>query len=352
MNPHFLKKISGLSTLLLIAAMATLAPRSSQAQAPAPFTVVALPDIENETDGHSYMLQAQVDWIATNRATWNIAFVAQQGDVVNLPTTDEYTTATNVLFQLFSKAPGLPWGILPGNHDAVDLNNYSAAINPSKFAGQVWYGGASGTGGTSSCSSYQTFTGGSRTYLVINIEYNPSPTVLNWAQSVITGHPGMPTIINTHDYLTASGSLSTIGETIFSGSLTSNSDGLIYGNSQVFLVLCGHIFQNPAQLISYNKEGKPVFQCMADFQDATNINYGNGYLRRYEFDEANSAIHVTTYSPCDTTGTASLTGTANQFDLVMNFNDRLGMIPEPSSLLLTGMAGLGWLTCFRRRRKQ
>jgi len=321
----FQNRIFGLLPLLVISVAGGLAPDASMAQTPSPFTIVAMPDIENEnvTDGHSDMLQAQVDWIVDHRKASNIACVAQQGDVVSIPDTTEYDTASNILFQLNTSAAGLPWGILPGNHDSLDLTNYVAAINPSKFAGQSWYGGSSVSSGSSvpdSYSSYLTFTAGNRTYLMINVEYNPSTAVLGWAQSIITAHPGMPTIVNTHDYLSASGTRSAMGNTIFNGALPANPDGLIYGNPQVFMVLCGHIFTNPARQTSVNKAGLTVFECLADYQETSS---GDGYLRLYNFDEANSAIHVTTYSPYDTT-TPSLTDSNNQFDLPMNFTARLG----------------------------
>ena len=345
MNPLVKSKKLRLILLLIILSAGGGPLSSAFAQTPAPFTIVGMPDIENETALYPAMLQSQVSWIVNNQTSSNIAFMAQQGDVVSIPDTHEYDTASSILFQLNNtSAPSLPWGILPGNHDTVDLNNYAAAINPSKFAGKSWYGGSD------SYSSYQTFTAGNRNFLMIDVEYNPSTAVLDWAQSVITAHPGMPTLINTHDYLTASGTRSAMGDTIYSGSLTQNPNGLINGNSQVFMVLCGHVFTNPATLISLDKDGKQVFQCMADFQDKDTINYGDGYLRLYKFDEANSKISVSTYSPYDAT-TPYLTDTSDQFDFSMNFNDRLGLaVPEPSSLALAVMAGLGCLAGSRRRR--
>ena len=91
---------------LLVAALCPLA-----AQAVTPFTIVALPDIQNETQFHPAMLQSQVDWIVASRSTQNIAFVAQQGDITNNATAAEFATAHNNLFQLSTNAPGMPWGV-------------------------------------------------------------------------------------------------------------------------------------------------------------------------------------------------------------------------------------------------
>jgi len=306
--------------------------------APAPFTLVAVPDIQNETESEPAMLQSQVSWILNNRAAQNIAFVAQQGDLVNYPEENdptEYITAHNILFQL-NGASGLPWGTCPGNHDFMaspDAVMYDQYFGPANFAGQSWYGNS-----TSGRSSYQTFQAGGRNYLLLDIEFDAPDSVLNWAQGVISANPGTPTIINTHDYMGYDNTRSDYGNTLW--------DSLVSDNSQVFMVLCGHNHYAYNQT-SLDAAGKPVLELLADYQDE---NLGDGYLRLYQFDEANSAIHVTTYSPYDTT-TPYLTDSANQFDIALDFNARLGEVPEPSTLVLLCGGGLGLLAYLWRRRR-
>ena len=332
------------------------------------FTFVAIPDIQNETDSTPAAIQSQVDWVLNNRVSQNIAFVAQQGDLTNLALASEFSTAQSKLFQL-SGAGGVPWSTCAGNHDLYDgggvggrYNTYFGAAN---FAGKSWYGGATSDG----MGSYQTFQAEGRNYLVLDIGYDAPVSVLNWAQGVINTHLGMPTIINTHDYLQQGPPVpqprSPYGDTMWNYPLTDNANGLVNGNPQVFMVLCGHNWPTSTQT-SIDAAGKPVFELQADYQDPLHAG-GDGYMRLYQFDEADSEIHVVTYSPYDAT-TPYLPNTSwyspgtypdpelpqeyDQFDITMNFNDRLGAaVPEPPALVLAALGamailGYGW----RRRR--
>ena len=307
------------------------------------FTLVAMPDTQYETQLHPAMLQSQVDWIVNNQASQNIAFVAQLGDITQTGSARQYATAHNILFQL-NNADNLPWGVCRGNHDTHPAL-YDEYFGPSNFIGEDWYGTS-----TDSHSSYQTFQADGRTYLVLDIEYNASLSVLNWAQSVISAHPGMPTIINTHNYLGSKGKVSAWGKTMWSKPLTGNPKGLVNGNSQVFMVLCGHRGYD-YNATAIDAAGKPVFEVLSNYQK---IHSGDGYMRLYQFDEDNSAIHVVTYSPYDTANpyltnpvkpfinsANQFDSFANQFDIPMNFDQRLGAVPDqPLALALNQPLGL------------
>ena len=257
------------------------------ARAVEPFTIVAVPDIQNETQYYPAALTSEINWIVNNRASQNIVFVAQQGDLTNNADKTEFTTAQNNLF-LLNNAAGLAWGTVPGNHDLANASLYDSYFGPSNFTGQSWYGGSYAH------SSYQTFTAGGRNYLMLDIEYDAPTDVIDWAQGIINANPGKPTIVNTHDYLTSGGRTS-YGDTLWSS--------LVKPNSQIFMVLCGHMHFEYHQT-SMNNDGQPVFELLADYQDNPYgpAAGGSGYERLYQFDEANSVIHVKTFSPYDTTG--------------------------------------------------
>ena len=296
---------------LVIAALVGLLGLPSAAQADStPFTFVALPDTQGYSEAFPNIFTSQTQWIVNNRTSQNIAFVAHQGDLTDNDEATQWSRATTSMYILDSTSPRLPWGTCKGNHDVA--TSYDAYFGPSHFAGQSWYGDSYGS------SSYQKFQAGGRTYLVLDIQNNAYATVRNWAKGIITANPGMPTIVNTHEYLTL-GVRTEYGETLW--------NDLIKPNAQVFAVMCGHIYGEYNQT-SINDAGKPVFELLADYQYDTH--YGDGYLRQYEFDEANSAIHVKSYSPYLN---AYRTDALNQFDLSMNFNARLGAVPEPSTCI-------------------
>jgi hypothetical protein len=300
-------------TLRIIAGAALAVAWLSMAQAaPEAFTVVAMPDIQNETEHHPEMLQSQITWIVDHRTSLNIDCVSQQGDITNNANHAEYTTAHAAMFQL-SKVDGLTWGTCPGNHDFKGTAGgtlYDQYFGPANFAGKDWYGTS-----TKGHSSYQTFFAAGRKYLIVNIAFDAPAPVLQWGQSVIDAHAGLPTIINTHDYIAYSRSRSRYGNILW--------NALVKNNPQVFMVICGHNHFAWNQTSS-NAAGKPVIEILADYQS---VNCGDGYLRLYQFDEANSMIHVKTYSPYDKK-TPYLTDQFNQFDVKLNFKDRLGAATE------------------------
>ena len=300
--------VAGRPLRFIAGAALALAWLSLAQAAPEPFTIVAMPDIQNETEHHPEMLQSQITWIVGHRASLNIACVVQQGDITNHGNQPEYSTAHRIMFQL-SKVNGLPWGTCPGNHDfkgGVGPALYDRFFGPANFAGKDWCGTSA-----KGHSSYLTFVAGGRKYLVLNIAYDAHAPVLQWAQGVIDAHAGLPTIINTHDYIAYHQKRSRYGNILF--------HKLVENNSQVFMVICGHNHYAWNQTTP-DAAGKPVFELLADYQST---NCGDGYLRLYQFDEAHSVIHAKTYSPYDQK-TRYLTDPYNQFELKMNFNDRLG----------------------------
>ncbi len=111
-----------------------------------------------------------------------------------------------------SKLDGqVAWGVLPGNHD--NLTNYNTFFGYSRFTGKIWYGGHYSS---SNANNYELFSGGGDDYLIFHFQYDPSDSVLAWANQTIAAYPNRRVIVTTHDYLTMDGSRSTVGGNIWS----------------------------------------------------------------------------------------------------------------------------------------
>ena len=142
--------------------------------------------------------------------------------------------------------------------------------------------------------------------------------MLSWAASVIAKHPGLPTIVSTHDYLNAKGErranpiidLPAVDPT--HNSAEDMWSELIAAHDQIFLVLCGH-HHGVATRTDRNAAGHEVLQLLADYQDRGQaaldagaplvrgkpVAIGDGWLRVLTFDTAASppTLRVRTYSP-------------------------------------------------------
>lgn len=249
-------------------------------------------------------------------------------------------------------AAGLPFGVAPGNHDydamwsAAEfppnmqklkndpgsirmvpedlgllhiggLDNFRSAFGADSrfFKGKSWYvdqhrGGA---------NSAQIFDAGGYTFLHIAIQMQPPDDVVEWARGVMAKHPGKPTILTMHDYLSTSGErrpnpivdLERIDPDRHN-SAEELWQKLIQPSDQIFLVLCGHQ-HGQAKRIDKNAEGHEVYQVLADYQDRGQVavdagvppghfgrpvGIGDGWYRLMTFDLAADVpnIKVTTYS--------------------------------------------------------
>ncbi|MDP1045513.1 hypothetical protein Q6332_31255, partial [Klebsiella pneumoniae] len=74
----------------------------------------------------------------------------------------------------------------------------------------------------------------------------PSDASLKWAETVIHAHPGLPTLISTHDFLDKTGQrrahpvVDINALDPFDNSAQGVWDKLISRNPQIFMVLSGH----------------------------------------------------------------------------------------------------------------
>ncbi|WP_371432302.1 serine/threonine protein phosphatase [Novosphingobium sp.] len=236
-------------------------------------------------------------------------------------------------------ADKVPFSVVPGNHDhdamwtdanhppaavfkdmsslgvlhAGGLDNFRSLFGADQpfFKGKPWYV-ASHDGGADSA---QLFTAGGYTFLHIGLQFDAHNSSLEWAAKIIAEHPGLPTIISTHDFLDNEGRRAP--NPIIDNHAVDPEDNdpqmmwdkLISQHDQIFLVLCGHE-HGQAMRVDDNRAGHPVWQVLSDYQDRRQTaidagvklqpgeGIGDGWLRLMTFDMARPVptIHVRTYS--------------------------------------------------------
>jgi hypothetical protein len=229
----------------------------------------------------------------------------------------------------------VPFSVVPGNHDydamwlsetppaeptgkpvralhLGGLNNFRSAFGDqsSFFKGKPWYV-ASHDGGTDSA---EIFTAGGYSFLHIGLQFDAPDASLRWAESVIRRHPGLPTIVSTHDFLNNKG-MRTSAAVGAAPDPEVNSpqqiwDKFVSRNDQIFLVICGHEAGQSFRSDT-NAAGHMVYQVLADYQERAQTRLdaglpregrhgiGDGWLRLMTFDmtQATPVVSVRTYSP-------------------------------------------------------
>jgi len=334
------------------------------------FTLIMIPDTQNyldyrhqktqgySLDGSSLFIQ-QMEYIAQRRS--DISFVASVGDVwqhyvnhsdpahrerglfsedIDPRVLPDKTMGIEIPkavegYRIISEA-GIPFGVAPGNHDydaiwSVSLPENNQTIShvggldafksvfgsdTDFFKGKDWY--LDGFNGGS--SSAQFFEAGGYRFLHFAFEMHASDQVLDWAQSIIDLHPGLPTIISTHEFLDPQGERKaypgadlSLADPEYHNNPEQVWNKFIRKNDQVFLVLCGHRI-GQALRVDQNDYGHNVYQMLADYQGRGQagldagaektpsggvIGLGDGWFRELNFyldKENNPRIEVKTFS--------------------------------------------------------
>lgn len=272
-------------------------------RAPSDFTIVVLPDTQKYTaslhDGRPEMFVAQTDWILSNRASRQIAYVALVGDISEHGSgaEQEWWHATNALYRLGDPArtglpDGIPCGVAVGNHDMKGGGTalFNRYFGVEHFARHGYYGGHFGTNND---SHYDLFTAGGVDFLVLSLVMNAGQDreLMHWADQVLQSHSNRQAIVVTHSLL---------NETLWPTPPTWTKEGraifeVISQHPNCFLMLCGHKHGEARKRETVGTNGHSVDLILADYQDCPHG--GDGYLRVMEFSPSRRQIRVKTFSP-------------------------------------------------------
>ena len=131
--------------LLLIAGVLVIAIGTLQAQAPSDFSIIVLPDAQNESQYYPNVLASQTAWVVQNRAALNIQVFLGLGDLVNDGASDIQDGNADAAIRTLDIA-GLPYFLAIGNHDydgALPRNatGFNRWFGPARYANYSYYMG-------------------------------------------------------------------------------------------------------------------------------------------------------------------------------------------------------------------
>lgn len=246
-----------------------------------------------------------IAWLAANKDARDIIASVHTGDVIQNWLRGnqepdraelEYERASKIM-KIFEDA-GMPYGILPGNHDNVwgasneMFNEYFPA---SRYESNPWWGGHGPDG---NASNFFTMERDGAKFLFLQMGFDSSEEEIDWADKVIADHPDHNVIFSTHEYLRPeedarsnpdNGRWTAQGDLLF--------DRLVEPHSNVVLVFSGHL-HGVRQRITEREDGTRVIETVADYQSYEEDGARDAlYTRLYQFDLDSGKVAANAYSP-------------------------------------------------------
>lgn len=280
-----------------------------------PFSLVVLPDTQNYTyaNRQGTMVQ-QTQWVVNTRSQLATAMVVQLGDLVSEEENPTQWGHVSNALRVLDDA-GVPNTVVAGNHDFNNatggFTEYDQTFPPSRYANAAWtpatarYGGYLGENlfgpdpiDRRNMNNFALFSAGGRDFLVLNLEWEASQQVVDWATKVLAAYPDRLAILVTHSFVQLNGNRRTTAER--PGGTPTNQlwTEFVSQQCQIRLVLNGHFHNGDAgeaRRTDPNRCGDPVHQILSNYQ--SRANGGDGWLRYYTIDPGASTITARTYSP-------------------------------------------------------
>lgn len=279
-----------------------------------PFSIVALPDLQNYTYANRQgTIRQQTEWVVSTRSQLNTAMVVQLGDLVSEEENHTQWGRTSTGLKVLDDA-GVPNVVVPGNHDfntkTGAFAEYDQYFPPARYANSSWtpstasYGGYMGQNlfgpdpvDRKNMNNFALFSAAGRDFLMLNLEWEAPQYAVDWATKVLAAYPERIAVVSTHSFLGLNGLRSTPERT---GGTSADKmwTNFISQECSIKLVLSGHQHngdEGEASRSDLNRCGQPVQQILTDYQDRPNG--GDGWLRYYTFDPAASSMTARTYSP-------------------------------------------------------
>jgi hypothetical protein len=299
-------------------------PMASAQVNPPDFTVVVLPDPQNETQYFPQVLNSQTKWIVNNQKALNIQMVLTEGDNINDGASTAQLQNLDAAFRLLENA-AIPYLLAIGNHDyngfnpkaSRNLSGFNQWFGPGRFAGKAYFKGNFPAG--SNANSYGVLTINGQQYLFITLEYRPTSASLDWAESILAANPDKEAIVVAHSFVLKNNKREDLcdDQDMPAANATGQATWMrLRKYRNITMYLSGHFTGGSgARRADLGDNGNLVNQLFADYQDYPNG--GNGWLRIMTFHPVTNSISVQTYSPYLN---QYMTDSTNQFTLIYHNN--------------------------------
>ena len=248
------------------------------------------PDLPNPYD-------SQMQWIIDHQKDYHLAITQHLGDVVDQVTVDgQWDLASKSQKKL--EDAGVPYAIIPGNHDCHDcvpqwqgkpsdlFSSYQRNFPVSRQAKSATFQEASPSG----LSNFHEFTVAGVKMGSVNLPWHADDAEIAWAGKILDANPKLPTVITSHQIINVDSAGNPLA-TDFGDKLW---DKIIRNHPQIFLTINGHHHGSTNRVLK-NDAGLDVFEQLVDFQGA--YQGGNGKMSMFEFDFTHNQLSLTSFSP-------------------------------------------------------
>lgn len=307
---------------------------------PAPFefvpgsmTIAVIPDTQHYSERFPHHFVTMTDWIAANKAKYNIKAALHVGDIVNRNSAPEWERAQDALERLHGH---VAVALAPGNHDYgnggradVRTTLMSDFITYEKWSANPGFGGVYEEGRME--NHYSTFEHNGVKYIAIALEWSPRDAVLEWANGLLEEHADHVGIVTTHAYMYADHTRYdwktrgreqnwnpyAYGTSNDPGGVNDGEDiwqKLVRKHPNMAFVFSGHVLHSGVgTLSSEGDHGNTVHQLLGNHQ--MRREGGDGWFRLVQILPDNKTVRITTYS---STHDQWNTEPGHQFELQLN----------------------------------
>ena len=287
------------------------------------FSIFWITDTQFLSESNPALFRMLNNWIVENWAFFNGKMVIHTGDVVqNGPARQEWANADAAMSIL--RANKLPYTWCAGNHDdfvAGDAtsgwrgNQWTDSFDPKVVSAQVnglpyarWAGDYH-----EGMNTAVSFSANDLNFLVINLEWNAQPDVLQWARGILDdpAYANHHVIMAPHAYVDASGRMDDPRWVAELADFVSGFTALVEAHSSVFLTLNGHFatecgYNTPLPIDGRNQLMFDRQDCADALGDATGRGVdnppesdaervGGSTVTVLTFDTVNNEIRARTY---------------------------------------------------------